>query len=268
MAAATSKKPQPSTNRRRAKASETPRPSVSFRLRADIYERLKASAEARAFSLSEEIEHRLNRSLDTAGDHFAELALQLISDNWRSIQSLSRRKMVEDKFTLQACCEAAYRATELLAGVNGINMSVGALDSLGPEGINIDAAKQLGRAIVMHRELLHMKDPPKWATSVYEANVIEALTKRIAYLQGHVGEATAPGTPEPDDEPRLTGQEEATRLMAGAKPARGILPPEIGDRALFDETMGDPRHDDGDEPPPAPAATPAPTRRRRAKAET
>ncbi len=148
---------------RRVYESEQKRPTITFRVRDELHAKLKASAEARGFSLSEEIEHRLNRSLDTAGDHFAELALQLIADNWRAVQSLSGRKMVEDKFTLQACCEAAYRATELLAGVNGMDLKVGTFDSLGPEGINVEAGKQLGQAIVYHRELLHMKDPPAWA---------------------------------------------------------------------------------------------------------
>lgn len=64
----------------------------------------------------------------------------------------------------------------------------------------------------------------------------------------------------------LTGQPEATRRMAGVKPAPGQLPPSIGDRALFDETMGDPRPDDGDPTPPAPADVPAPRPRRRVKA--
>ena len=145
-------------------------------------------------------------------------------------------------------------------------MSVGALDSLGPEGINIDAAKQLGRAIVMHRELLHMKDAPEWATSVYEGAVVDALTKRINYLQTPAAEPVAPVASELDTSPRLTGQEEATRLMAGMKPARGILPPEIGDRALFDETMGPERPGDGDQPP-EPAPAPAPTRCRKARAK-
>ena len=38
--------------------------TLSFRVRGDLYDRLKASAEARGYSLSEEIEHRLNRSMD------------------------------------------------------------------------------------------------------------------------------------------------------------------------------------------------------------
>ena len=286
MATASTKNPGTSTNRRRAKASETPRPSVSFRLRADVYERIKASAEARGFSLSEEIEHRLNRSLDTAGDHFAELALQLIADNWRAVQSLSGRKMVEDKFTLQACCEAAYRATELLAGVNGMDLHLGTFDSLGPEGTNVEAGKQLGQAIVYHRELLHMKDPPQWATSVYEANVIDALTKRVTALQAKEAEravaAVAPAPPEVEqpvpvpeaalaqtEEPAtcLVGPEEAAALMAGTKPARG-QDAGIFDRALFAETMGPERSDGGDAAPPVPAEEPAPKPRTKAKATT
>jgi hypothetical protein len=185
--------------------NEARRPTITFRVRGELHEKLKASAEARGYSLSEEIEHRLNRSMDTASDHFAELALQLIADNWKAIQSLSGRKMVEDKFTLQACCEAAYRATELLAGVNGMDLRVGLLEGLGPEGVSVEAGKQLGHAIVYHRELLHMKNPPEWATSVYEANVIQALTKRIAALSEKAGEQPVA---------RRVGPEEATRDFA------------------------------------------------------
>lgn len=237
--------------RMRANASETPRPTIAFRVRADVYEKLRASAEARGFSLSEEIEHRLNRSLDTAGDHFAELALQLIADNWRAVQSLSGRKMVEDKFTLQACCEAAYRATELLAGVNGMDLKVGLFDSLGPEGTSIEAGKQLGQAIVYHRELLHMKDPPQWATSVYEANVIDALTKRISVLQAKAAERAVTDdqsepTPAqdkaPEPQPKVKPTPKGTRWatsdeVAGMVETPGQLPESIGGQATFDDAV-------------------------------
>lgn len=254
MTAATSKKPRKPVARMRANASETPRPTIAFRVRADVHEKLRASAEARGFSLSEEIEHRLNRSLDTASDHFAELALQLIADNWKAIQSLSGRKMVEDKFTLQACCEAAYRATELLAGVNGMDLRVGLLEGLGPEGVSIEAGKQLGHAIVYHREVLHMKDPPEWAASVYEANVIQALTKRIAALSEKAGEQPVA---------RRVGPEEAARDFVSVddpkRPAAIFDGSDFADLGM--EMVGDP--DDPRDDPPAPAPT---KRGRKAKA--
>ena len=231
----------------RMNANGAKSPTIAFRVRGDLYDRLKASAETRGYSLSEEIEHRLNRSLDAASDHFAELALQLIADNWRAIQSLSRRKMVEDEFTLQACCEAAYRATELLAGVNGMNLHIGLLGSLGSKQINIEAGKQLGHAIVYHRELLHMKNPPEWATPVYEANVIEALTKRITDSKERVAEQPSPPAA------RFATPEEAAKAV----PAEN-RDPTLFQQADFDEARGPSR--DGYATPPDPVEpTPAPT---------
>ncbi len=63
---------------------------------------------------------------------------------------------------------------------------------------------------------------------------------------------------------RLTGQEEATRLMAGTKPAPG-QDSSVFDEALFAETMGPERPDD-DTPPPAPVEPQAAPKRRRIKA--
>lgn len=76
--------------------------------------------------------------------------------------------------------------------------------------------------------------------------------------------ARAPETQPEESAARLTGPEEAAALMAGTKPAPGQNP-ELFDRSLFDETMGDP-HPDDDTPPPSPAEAPAPKPRRRAKA--
>ena len=66
---------------------------------------------------------------------------------------------------------------------------------------------------------------------------------------------------------RLAGQEEAARLMAGVKPARG-QDSEVFDEALFAETMG-PRRDDGEDKPvpEQPQVAPAPKPRRHTKAE-
>ena len=76
--------------------------------------------------------------------------------------------------------------------------------------------------------------------------------------------ARAPETQPEEPAARLTGPEEAAALMAGTKPAPGQNP-ELFDRSLFDETMGDP-HPDDDTPPPSPAEAPVPKPRRRAKA--
>ncbi len=74
--------------------------------------------------------------------------------------------------------------------------------------------------------------------SVYEANVIDALTKRVAFLQARVDEHPAPvEKAAAPPAPEFQVEEPATRLMADTKPAPGQNP-ELFDEALFAETMG------------------------------
>ena len=75
-----------------------------------------------------------------------------------------------------------------------------------------------------------------------------------------------PGPQSQSEEPaiRLVGAEEATRLMAATKPARGQHSG-VFDPSLFAETMGPKRPDDGDAIPSASAEEPARKAHRRAK---
>lgn len=58
---------QPRQTKPRVNTNGAKSPTIAFRVRGDLYDRLKASAEARGYSLSEEIEHRLNASISDEG---------------------------------------------------------------------------------------------------------------------------------------------------------------------------------------------------------
>ena len=85
----------------------TKRPILSFRVGADLSEKLRASAEANQTSISEEIERRLTASFSKVEDAATEAVLSLIAANFKAIQSATQSNWVSDPVTQVMCAKSA-----------------------------------------------------------------------------------------------------------------------------------------------------------------
>ena len=106
--------PQP-----RKYSSAAKSPTITHRVRGGLYEKLKASAEKREVSLSEEIERRLESSFRSAADPYIGTALAMAEANCDVIQQLIGKNIAEDPYTRVACAKAAASAIELVGGLVG-----------------------------------------------------------------------------------------------------------------------------------------------------
>lgn len=74
--------------------------SFTFRLRPDMRERLEASAAARGISISEEIESRLELSLDTTFDPFKIAAVRMLIEQWKVIDTVTGGSLRGDELLI------------------------------------------------------------------------------------------------------------------------------------------------------------------------
>jgi hypothetical protein len=88
-------------------ADTTKRPTLTFRVGADLSEKLRASAEVSQTSISEEIERRLTASFTKVQDAATEAVLSLIAANFAAIQNATQSSWVTDPMTQVMCAKAA-----------------------------------------------------------------------------------------------------------------------------------------------------------------
>ena len=318
--------------RPRKYASDERRPTMTFRIRGDMHERLRTEAEAGEVSLSEEIERRLIKSFDME-EQIAVLEERVASMKERedalwpdqTAKALGR-SFVMTLTAVQHATGQGWRespaAPAIVAGVvrrameecgRGGSLFADLFDPIRTGAVTDTIARSvvddLRAKLPPLPEREPEDDPANWTNLAYLAVVFrdKATGEALETVRGEEYDITASegrprlgadyraalarfepirDTVEAEDfvvyrlrdgaqvwdsltNPgqrtvmRLTGSKEAGRLMV---PARGQLPPSIGDRAIFDEVMQAPRPDD-DIPSPVPTEPQAaPRRRGRAKA--
>ena len=88
---------------------------LAFRVRDGIRNKLQASADASSCSLSEEVERRLEHSLDMALDPVKLSIIRMIVEQWRIIDLFAENLTVDE--TLTAYAKAASGAVEKIAEI-------------------------------------------------------------------------------------------------------------------------------------------------------
>ena len=167
------KKTRTKGGRPRKYASDEKRPTMTFRVRGGMHEKLIASAKERDVSLSEEIERRLEASFQTAADPYIDTALRMAAANCDVIQQLLGRNIAEDPYARAACAKAAATAIELVGGLAAQNTpEVRALLQTDEQAY----AESLGQVVAMFTKAL-LDGAPKDATDGL-GQIIEAVTER------------------------------------------------------------------------------------------
>ena len=109
--------------------SENKRPTISFRVRADMVDKLKASAEDRDLSLSEEVERSLNFKFDFARDAHDELVMRSFKTAFDMAEKLAGARWFESNDAAKLCHAAITKAADLLiVGLGDQEPVNGALD--------------------------------------------------------------------------------------------------------------------------------------------
>lgn len=94
--------------------SEAKRPTVTFRVRGDLFEKLKASAIEAQMSISEEIERRLLLSISLSTTPQNEMILRMVRDAFELSEIVSGKKWFEDKATAHICYNAVISTLSVL----------------------------------------------------------------------------------------------------------------------------------------------------------
>ena len=95
-------------------ASENKRPTISFRVRADMLDKLKASAEEHDLSLSEEVERCVNFKFSFARDAHDEVVMQSIRTAFYMAEEVAGARWFESKEAALICNKAMSIACNLL----------------------------------------------------------------------------------------------------------------------------------------------------------
>jgi hypothetical protein len=262
---------------RREKEGGRPKSGVmTFRVRQGMRDRLQASAEARGMSISEEVERRLDLSLDMALDPFKLIALRMIVEKWKMIDALvaegcsiedpmiyARKAFEAVEDALRAADDPGWtrgQSGERVKDFYGRLVERGVMRNLAARnGHNLEASVADAADGAVQNEIFEgvMDEPvsPKKTKAERDAEAAQAAKRKEA-----AAEAGFVLTASPNDNPELASRPATPDEIAAATPARGLLSPEIGDRALFDEVMGPARTETH-----TPAEPPAPTKPRSRK---
>ena len=253
---------------RREKASGKPKTdTVTFRVRADMRQKLGDSAKARDLSISEEVERRCLLSFDLASNPSNEYIIRTVADALRLSEIVTGRSWTTDRTTaFMACASMQAAAAIITAHHEGVEQDkdfanlvekAGVVQAVRAaalySGMPIENLLEIGRDVV---------------SSFFGARVMrEGIPPHI------MAQALRNGAPaKPAATLELSLRSATPDELDEMKPTPGQLPPSIGDQALFDDAVsGLPlvkaeKAKPAEPPAPSPAPAPAPRRRARAKA--
>ena len=291
-------KKQPGRPGRRPKIEGKPKTStMAFRVREGMREKLQVSADVRGMSLSEEVERRLDLSLDMAPDPFKTIALRMITEQWKIIDTLTQRclrnddlliyadtakKAVED--TVRLINEPALASKMTSEGIKDFFNGVTRRGLIEANFVNrVDLSEITNNLFEGYREgvedqanfadIMAEPSPPKQSKAEREERARAAADRKANAAQDHsiltpteIAEQVGPPGRQYLKQERKPEAEPAARFatpeeLAKAVPAEN-RDPTLSQQADFDEAKAP--HRDGYATPPAPVAppTPAPSRRK------
>lgn len=205
---------------RREKAAGKPKTdTVTFRVRADMREKLSAAAKARDLSMSEEVERRVLLSFDLASNPSNEFIIRTVANALLLSEMVTGKSWTTDKTTATMACAAMQAAAAIITAhhegadqdknFTALAEKVGVVQAVRSaalySGMPIEKLLEIGRddiSAFFGAQAMREVVPP---------DVLARLLREAAQ-------------PAPDE-------------IAGMVPVPGQLPPEIGDRALFDDAV-------------------------------
>ena len=108
------KKTRTKGGRPRKYASDAKRPTMAFRIRGDMHEKLVASAASGGISVSEDIERRLIWSLGFAKDANNEMIFRMVRDAFEISEAVTGKRWFQDNSTAHICYNSVMQALAIL----------------------------------------------------------------------------------------------------------------------------------------------------------
>ena len=209
--------------------SENKRPTISFRVRADTFENLKASAKEHDLSLSEEVERCVNFKFTFARDAHDEIVMKSLRAAFDMAEKVAGARWFENREAARLCHDALKGAAALLM------LGVGPGNQLDLVSESVEAGAAIGGQAVSNVTGMNSEESKQRYEAVIAKyrDAVRFNYTLVKLLSGGESDENASAEVSPDPTVRPATPDEIANMVD----APGQLPESIGGQAAFDDAV-------------------------------